>query len=181
MYSAGRFFTMTGWHLDETPGTVEPRQSPLSALHTAVFGAPTPPQPPGRRAPSPTLDDATLLSKARSARNSAKFIRLWAGDTSMHGGDDSVADMALCAELAFWTHDPAQIDRLFRQSGLMRPKWDAIHNTQTHETYGTRTIANTLTRQRSQYGTPAAAGLHGFSTLTTQLSRGLTSTLRRAL
>ena len=79
---SGAFFTMTGWHLGRDPwhgGT--PAVSALGAAHTAGLWGPTPPQPQVAVSPSPTLDDDTLLSKARSLRNSAKFIRLWAGDT----------------------------------------------------------------------------------------------------
>jgi len=71
-------------------------------------------------------------SGARRARNGGTFSRLWAGDTSAHGGDDSAADLALCNLLAFWTgRDAERMDRLFRQSGLMREKWDQRHGAQT--------------------------------------------------
>jgi putative DNA primase/helicase len=46
------------------------------------------------------------------------------GDTSAYGSA-SEADSALCTLLAFWCdRDPGQIDHLFRQSGLYRPKWE---------------------------------------------------------
>lgn len=39
--------------------------------------------------------------------------------------DQSRADFALCRLLAYWTNNDAeQVDRLFRQSALYRPKWD---------------------------------------------------------
>jgi hypothetical protein len=61
-----------------------------------------------------------------------------------HGGDHSRADLALCAELAIWTKkDAAWMDRLFRQSALMRPKWDEARGTHT---YGQRTIGKALSR-----------------------------------
>jgi primase-polymerase (primpol)-like protein len=60
------------------------------------------------------------------ADNGDKFLALWRGDTSIHGGDHSRADQALVSMLAFWTnYDAARVDRLFRQSGLMRDKWHA--------------------------------------------------------
>jgi hypothetical protein len=50
--------------------------------------------------------------------------------------------MALCCLLAFWTRkDPARIDRLFRESRLMREKWDEQHGAQT---YGQMTIARAI-------------------------------------
>ena len=42
--------------------------------------------------------------------------------------------MALCALLAFWTgKDTARMDRLFRRSGLMRPKWDEDRGEKTYD------------------------------------------------
>ena len=37
MYYQGRFFTMTGQHLEGTPTTIKARQAQLTALHTAIF------------------------------------------------------------------------------------------------------------------------------------------------
>jgi putative DNA primase/helicase len=69
------------------------------------------------------LDDHQLIQKAMSAvTNGAQFTRLWNGQ---HDGDHSAADQALVNLLAFWTgKDVARMDRLFRQSGLYREKWE---------------------------------------------------------
>jgi transcriptional regulator with XRE-family HTH domain len=70
------------------------------------------------------LDDQTLIEKAKSAKDGAKFTALWEGDISGYKSQ-SEADLALCCLLAFWTGgDYERIDRLFRQSGLYREdKW----------------------------------------------------------
>jgi hypothetical protein len=146
MYNYARFFTLTGWHVPETPHTIEDRQNELTAVHTAVFGAPRAPR--HTTTATPLMEDVALLKKAHAAKNGAKFAQLWAGDTSLHAGDDSVADLALCCELAFWTQDAAQIDRLFRQSGLMRTKWDEQRGDQT---YGEHTVRKALARQTEHY------------------------------
>jgi primase-polymerase (primpol)-like protein len=74
---------------------------------------------------SPCPDDRKLLHHAASAKNGYKFARLWRGDTSDYGGDDSRADIALLSMLLFWTRgDEPRADSLFRQSGLNRPKWE---------------------------------------------------------
>ena len=71
-----------------------------------------------------------------------KSRALCGGDTSGYGGDESRADLALCSYLAFWTNnDTARMDALFRQSGLMRRKWDEKRGAQT---YGQMTIAKAL-------------------------------------
>jgi primase-polymerase (primpol)-like protein len=66
-----------------------------------------------------------ILEKAGSARNGAKFRRLYySGDISGHTSH-SEADLALCSMLAFYCGpDPARIDELFRGSGLFRSKWN---------------------------------------------------------
>lgn len=72
------------------------------------------------------LSDSELIARACAApKAGAAFTRLWNGNTSDHNNDDSAADQALCNHLAWWTNrDPNRIDRLFRQSGLMREKWE---------------------------------------------------------
>lgn len=83
------------------------------------------------------LADDVILQKAAAASNGDKFMQLWSGDTSGYPSE-SEADLALCNMLAFWTgKDAARIDQLFRQSGLMRDKWDQRRG---GSTYGADTI-----------------------------------------
>lgn len=68
------------------------------------------------------LDDHTIVEKMRSKDPAADA--LWAGDISNYNDDHSDADLALCNRLAFWFgRDRARMDRIFRNSGLFRPKW----------------------------------------------------------
>jgi hypothetical protein len=132
VYDHGRFFTVTGHRLERAPAEVRPAQEALGRLCAEVFGAETDAVRPGPkagarkgsrgRAAGPGLPDEEVLLRAEG---DAKFRRLWAGDTSGHGGDHSRADLALCSKLAYYSEwNAAQVDRLFRQSGLYRPeKW----------------------------------------------------------
>ncbi|MDR1014933.1 MAG: hypothetical protein LBL86_08175 [Coriobacteriales bacterium] len=53
-------------------------------------------------------------------------------------GSQSEADLALVTRLLYWSGgDMMQADRLFRTSGLMRPKWDERHGAAT---YGQMTL-----------------------------------------
>ena len=71
------------------------------------------------------LDDQELLDRAMRARNGSDFAALWDGRWQDRYGSQSEADLALCSLLAFWTgRNPDRIDRMFRASGLMRPKWE---------------------------------------------------------
>ena len=93
---------------------------------------------------SDILDDSDLLDRMLKSTSGEAIARLWAGDWEWSGkyGSQSEADQALCNHLAFWTRkDPVQMDRLFRQSGLMRDKWD---RPQSGSTYGWLTIQNAI-------------------------------------
>jgi primase-polymerase (primpol)-like protein len=127
MYDRARYFTVTGNRLPNTPSTIEHRDSELARLHAEIFGTEPCANTIAPRAKSQatlvSLDDAQIIAKAMRARNGDAFARLWNGDTTAHNGNHSDANLALCSHLAFWTGGNAvQIDRLFRQSGLMRPQ-----------------------------------------------------------
>ena len=93
-----------------------------------------------------------LLQLAKSSKNGAAFTALWNG--SLEGySSPSEADLALCSHLAFWTgRDAAKMDTMFRQSGLMRDKWD---RQQSGTTYGAITIQKAIEHCREIY-TPKA-------------------------
>ncbi len=84
------------------------------------------------------MTDEELLERMLGSRNGAEIRSLMDGDLSAHGGDHSAADMALCNRLAFWCGgDVVRMDRFFRNSGLMRDKWDKRRGS---ETYGAQTL-----------------------------------------
>jgi putative DNA primase/helicase len=137
VYASGRYFTMTGKHLDGTPESIEERQEQLDNLLKERF--PSEPDTAEPRVTPPLgLSDAALIERAFHAKSGARFRKLWSGDTSDYDGDHSRADAALCRMLSFWTSgDRERMDRLFRKSALMREKWDRRTG---QETYGARTI-----------------------------------------
>ena len=142
-------------HWSGSATAVTEQQDALDWLHTRFMDSTgaekkASAQPVDAKARPLNLDDAALLEKARAARNGTDFDRLWAGDTSGHGGDESAADLALCSLLAFWTGgDAARVDRLFRQSGLFRPKWDSRRG--ESGTYGQMTIEKAIAGCRDTY------------------------------
>jgi len=97
------------------------------------------------------LDDDTVIAKATFARNGSTFKKLWSGDCSGYASQ-SEADLALAGILAFWCNrDIVQIDRLFRQSGLYREKWD---RQQAGSTYGRITLEKAIGETHSTYHPP---------------------------
>jgi primase-polymerase (primpol)-like protein len=142
LYDGGRYFTLTSDRFPGTPRAIKERTLELAALHRRIFGTSAARSATRRSVDvSPDFDDSRLLKRARAARNGLRFSALWAGETSGYPSH-SEADLALCNALSFWTAgDAARVDRLFRQSGLFRPKWDAVRGGLT---YGERTIATAL-------------------------------------
>lgn len=150
VYDRDRFFTVTGQRVAGSPEGIEDRQAALESLCARLWP----------KKPKPHLnetvvgsgfggDDEALIKRASAAKNGDRFGKLWAGDTSMHGDDASGADQALCNSLAFWTgKDAERMDRLFRQSGLFREKWDENRGART---YGQMTIERAVADCQETY------------------------------
>ena len=113
------------------------------------------PQSPQSEGTAAELSDYELTDKAAGAANGDLFRRLWSGDLTGYASH-SEADQALCNILAFWTgRDAGRMDRLYRQSGLMREKWD---RKQSGTTYGAITIEKAVRDCKTVYdprGDPA--------------------------
>jgi putative DNA primase/helicase len=160
MYDNRRFFTFTGHHLPGAPTDITDRQTELSSLYTEIFPEPTVTQTMRIEAVDIPYDDRDLLEHMFAAANGAAIKALWNGDASGHSDDDSAADLALCNHLAFWTgRDAERMDRLFRQSGRMRPKWE--RNARTGETYGSGTIARAIAACQTVYTGYRNGTVHG--------------------
>jgi putative DNA primase/helicase len=159
IYPDGRHFVMTGHQLDGTPPTINQRTRALRFVHAAVCGGKAKVEPKATRASQPVdLDDRELLERMFAAKNGAEIRALWDGSTAAHGNDSSSADQALCNHLAFWAgRDAARMDRLFRQSGLYRDKWDKP--ARKGETYGAGTIRVAIEGCNETYSGPACDGV----------------------
>jgi hypothetical protein len=150
MYDSGRYFTVTGEHLEGTPSKIEERSKRLITLHRRVFGQDADRPSGDTSALGNDLSDQELLVRAMRAKNAEAFGKLWTGDTSGYSSA-SEADLALCSHLGFWTGgDQDRVDRLFRQSGLYRPKWDERHYG-NGSTYGQATIERALSTSQRLY------------------------------
>lgn len=151
-YDSGRYFTVTGARLPEAPAEVTDCSAALARWYARVFGQNGNGKRLGEKRNTVSFlpDDAGLLECARRATNGVKFSALFDGSDWTGYPSQSEADSALVMMLAFWTGKDAQrIDRLFRQSGLMRAKWDERHG---ETTYGARTIAAACAKCTEVYG-----------------------------
>ena len=138
LYDSGRYFTITGQPLSTSSVRIENRQSQVEELVSDIFTSEMITPVIANRTILCTSDQE-LIERAKLVENGDRFARLWAGDTSDFAGDHSRADLALCRILSFWCKgDMERVDGLFRQSGLMRDKWDRSCGAMR---YGERTIA----------------------------------------
>src|SRR6266581_2647519 len=130
MYSWHRPVAWTGKHIVGTPTEILPREQEVMAVYREYFGEDTLWESDLPSAGTCTLEDAEVIERASAAWDGATFKKLWAGDASDYPKadgtpDHSRADAALIRRIARVTgYDPDVIDRLFRKSGLMRPKWE---------------------------------------------------------
>jgi hypothetical protein len=149
MYCAGRFFTITGNHIEETPLEILDCQAELTALYEELTNTSQRVKTErGRQEVDGSLTDNEVLDKALMAFNGMKFKKVWRGETDGYESQ-SEADMALCGSLADWTNDADVIDRLFRRSGLYREeKWDRA--ARSGETYGQGTIRIVLEERQEE-------------------------------
>lgn len=152
MYENGRYFTVTGNHLAGTPKVLNNRTEQAAAVHLKYMPPEVEPEayrPPEGKPAQINESDAELLDMARNSANGAQFSALYdRGDLTGYmtaGGtpDHSAADLALCNYLAYWTNgDSRRMDSLFRQSRLMRAKWNEKRG--NRGTYGDMTINESL-------------------------------------
>lgn len=173
MYDSSRFFVVTGEILQKQTGvnnnealfSIASRQEELMQAYNRCFDTTEDKGPseivkpersceatnsksdPETQVVLPPLPDHEVLSRILCDPRMAK---LWAGDHSGHKSR-SESDMALTGCFAFHCRkDAGQMDRLFRSSGLMRPKWDTRHSS-SGMTYGWMTINKAIRNCKAVY------------------------------
>ena len=114
-------------------------------------------------APGSYLSDDSVIIKASESKQGEKFKALWHGEIP-DGKSQSEADMALCSILAFWCGgDIEQMDRLFRQSGLMREKWE-------RDDYSSATLVKAVEMSSAFYAPIVTSAAEDFDGPTARLS-----------
>lgn len=153
MYDSGRFFVMTGNCCSVYTEITDCTES-VKPLHSKYLGSGREPVP--KSTPAVSLSTADeIVRAALNAKNGERFKALYSGDISAYGSQ-SEADLALCNMLAFWCGcDADKIDAIFRQSGLMRDKWD---RKQSGSTYGALTIQKAIAGCSEVYSPKSSDG-----------------------
>lgn len=162
MYQKDRYFTVTENRFNTSD--VNEREKYAELIYKAYMQAAEKPKSEekssDKKSKHLTLTDKDIIDKAMNSSSGMKFSRLFNGDTSDYDNDDSRADMAFCSMLAFWCQkDIDMMDRIFRQSGLMRDKWDEKHG---RDTYGNITLQKAIDGCTNTYS-PTAPKADDFS------------------
>ena len=148
MYSEGRYFICTGNVYNQAYTEVKDCTESIKVLHSKYLPA-TVPAAQVERYEVVDLDDAEIIDKARNCKSGTLFSLLYSGQWEGLFPSQSEADIALCNQLAFWTgRNEAQMDRIFRTSGLYRKKWDQRRG---GDTYGNITIGKACASCREVY------------------------------
>ena len=149
VYDSGRYFTVTGQVYGEAKPLNE-RTEALKKVCRKYLAKSSKKESAGRVAEA--MSNSELWERMFEAPNGGEIRALYDGDTRSYGGDASAADLALCNHLAYWTNgDARRMDEMFRETKLMRAKWDEVHGGQT---YGDMTIGRAL-RDTPSYIPPA--------------------------
>ena len=147
MYDSGRYCAITGnafWA--EEPQTDQSALDQIFENYKTQRNDCVDVQKIERNLTSPVdYDDNIILQKMLRNENARMlYFGQWEGKYP----SQSEADQALCALLAFYCEkDRGLMDRLFRSSALMRPKWDEVHDG-SGNTYGEMTIAKACAFQK---------------------------------
>lgn len=137
MYSETRFFAMTG-------NKFGPYSEINKADVTPLYRKYLEPQtviPMRKNRPEPVFNDLSeheVIQNALNSKTGMRFKCFLNGGWEQFYNSQSEADMAFANDLAFWTgKDFTMMDSIFRQSDLMRKKWDERRG---QTTYGTATL-----------------------------------------
>ena len=134
IYDSVRYFTMTGDIYGES--------KPIRAVSIQELEIPTTTggSSSKKRAISSPKHDY-LLSQIKESEDGPAFTSLHKhGDLTRYDGDKSRADLGYISLLSKWTKfDEKLTDQIYRQSALMRSKWDEKHRSDG-TTYGEMTI-----------------------------------------
>ena len=131
LYPSGRYFTMTGKVHNAKP--VSYYEPLLNQLWQQMGGVIDGTYHPVVDSKPETITDEEILELARK-HNTATFCDLEAGVWAGSYQSQSEADQAFVNIIAYYTDSKSQVERIFRNSKLMRPKFN------TNKSYRTNTI-----------------------------------------
>jgi putative DNA primase/helicase len=95
------------------------------------------------------LTEQEIIERAEASKSGKRFLLFMGGGWEEFYASQSEADLAFANDLAFWTgRDFAKMDSIFRQSSLIREKWDEQHG---KTTYGVATLNKAINETRDVF------------------------------
>ncbi|PGE64174.1 DNA primase [Bacillus wiedmannii] len=144
VYRHSRYFTFTGASINDN--SVEESTENLKILFQKYIEkkVPAAPKTPSvsRESYISNLSNSELWERMFNSKNGRAIRELFCG--MLINSDHSSTDMALANHLAFWADkDAVKMDSMFRESALIRDKWDKPHSSDGR-TYGQMTIEKAI-------------------------------------
>ncbi len=149
IYSYDRYLTVTGHILNDQLTEIVNSQVALDWLVDKYFSD-SPNTRVNQTAENQRINESEVgeyIDKLCTSDIAKKFKSLFEGNIEQYMSQ-SEADMALCGLLAKFTEKALLIDRIFRESALMREKWDQVHSAKGL-TYGQMTINKALNNSKN--------------------------------
>lgn len=152
MYQTGRFFALTGNNIIPDPTIKSMSDDEMKTLYEFLFGKDNVVQL-HSESDNITPVDLSVVEIIKRAENSAKtgtrFTMFMKGGWEQFYSSHSEADMAFANDLAFWTgRDFHKMDTIFRNSSLMREKFDEKRGAVT---YGTSLLNKAINETQNIY------------------------------
>lgn len=141
VYSHGRYFSFTGNR--ENANKIEERTEEIAKVINKYFSLSGPIVPSQRNVGNGSnLSESEIINIALKSKIGGRFQVFMSGGWEQFYSSQSEADMAFCNDLSFFTNcDYTMMDSIFRQSSLMRDKWDRRQNSST---YGDETLRKAI-------------------------------------
>lgn len=150
MYDEGRFFTVTGRTLGKYTGINEPETKSIERVyHKYIESEKVVSFETNNHGISHDLSEMEIVNKISQSKQSEMFKAFMNDGWQAHYDSQSEADLAFANMLAFWcARDFSRMDSLFRQSSLMRDKWDEKRG---KTTYGEGTLYKAINETSNVY------------------------------
>ncbi len=141
MYSEGRYFIMTGNIASDFTEITDCTER-IKPLHEKFVSGGSEPHTTRSVTLPMNLAEAEVIRLAEQSKQGGAFSALYRGEWEAYYSSQSEADLAFCNILAFWCRcDEQLMDKIFRNSGLVREKWD---RRQSGSTYGKLTLSKAV-------------------------------------
>lgn len=134
LYQDGRFFALTGNCIHKVNETTQMQQARMDRMYDYYFQDIGPVRQTNEEAPElNNLAVGEIIKRAELSKNGARFKAFMKGGWEPFYASQSEADLAFANDLAFWTgRDFNKMDEIFRNSSLIRQKYDEKHGKTTY-------------------------------------------------